>query len=413
MKRRITLIQSRNRARSFIAGALVLTTACALLCLPVPRTSAADHRDGPKISNDLRVDLDDVFIFLDPNNNSRVIMAFDVGGPIVPPENANAGIFDSSVNFRLQIENTGDADGDQLIDIRFTQPTGSGQPQTATVTLSGNRAPHTFTAPTTPASSTADIAPAPVVTVDEATGIMFSAGIQDDPFFFDVVAESRYRASLLAGQPDFALFDRARDSFAGYNVLMVVLSIPAAQLRGTAGNVIGLAAFTQQRKRTIISAEGDPVYQGLFVTLDRMGIPSINTLLIPYARKDEYNRATTTDDANGRFTGDIRASLRALGTDAVSTGAIVQIAARRGDMLRLNLSLNNTGLQGGDNPAAGFPNGRRPADDVMDKLLTLINNRVALGDNVDQNDVSFRNEFPFFAPPHQPLPRGSIDPTQN
>lgn len=413
MNSKLVMERLRNRGRSFIAGTLVLTTACALLWLSVPRTSAADHRDGPRFANNLALDLNDLYIFLDPNNNSRVIMAFDLGGPIIPPENANAGVFDSSVNFRLQIENTGDANGDKFIDIRFSEPTGSGQPQMATVTLSGNQSPRTFTAPTTPASSTADIAPAPVVTVDDATGIMFSAGIHDDPFFFDVPGEARYRASLLAGQPDTLFLERARDSFAGYNVLAVVLSIPAAELRGTAGNMIGLSAFTQQRKRTIISDDGDPVYQGPFVSLDRMGIPAINSMFIPYSRRDEYNRSTTADDANGRFTSDIRASLRALGTDATSTGAIVQLAARRGDMLRLNLSLANTGLQGGDNPAAAFPNGRRPADDVMDKLLTLINNRVTLGDNVDQNDVGFRDVFPFLAPPHQPLPRGSIDPTQN
>ncbi len=396
------LTHLRNRARGFIATALVLTSACALLCLPVPRATAADHRDGPKLSIPL-LDINDLYIFLDPNNSSRVIIAFDVGGPIIPPENASAGIFDPSVNYRLQIENTGDAVGDQFIDIGFTKPTGSGQPQTATITISGNQAPHTFTAQTTPSSSTAEIAPAPVVTVDETTGIAFSAGVSDDPFFFDAPAESRYRASLLAGRPDSTLLERARDSFAGYNVLMIALSIPAAKLRGSAGDLIGLSAFTQQRKKTILSAEGDPRYLGSFVTLDRMGIPSINTTLIPYARKDEYNRATTTDDANGRFTNDIRATLQSLGTDATSIGAIVELAAQRGDMLRLNLSLNNTGTQGGNNPAAGFPNGRRPLDDVVDKVLTLINNRVELGDNVDRNDVEFRSEFPFFAPPHQPL----------
>lgn len=413
MKHRIVLTHLRNRARGFIAGALVLATTAALLFSPVHRSLAADHRDGPIFGNNLSVDLDDVYIFLDPNNNSRVIMAFDLGGPIIPPENANAGVFDSSVNFRLQIENTGDAEGDRFIDVRFNAPTGSGQPQTAIVTLTGNGPPRSLTAPTTPPSSIADIAPAPVVTTDEATGIMFTAGIFDDPFFFDVPAELRYRTTLLAGQPDVLLLDRARDSFAGYNVLMVVLSIPAAQLRGPAGNVIGLSAYTQQRKRTTISDDGDPVYQGQFVTIDRMGLPAINSMLIPYARKDEYNRSTTADDARGRFTSDIRTSMQALGADAVSTGAIVQFAARRGDMLRLNLSVGNTGLQGGDNPAAAFPNGRRPGDDVMDSLLTLINNRVALGDNVNQNDVGFRNVFPFFAPPHQPLPRGSVDPTQN
>ena len=81
-----------------ITYSIALAVCLALLWLPMPRTSAADHRDGPILGNNLSVDLDDVYIFLDPNNNSRVILAFDLAGPIIPPENANAGVFDSSVS---------------------------------------------------------------------------------------------------------------------------------------------------------------------------------------------------------------------------------------------------------------------------------------------------------------------------
>jgi hypothetical protein len=404
---------AQRRHGRFIARALVLTTVCALVCLPAPPAPAADHRDAPWFVIGNGLDIDDLFLFLDPNDNSKVIMAFDVAGPIVPAENASAGLFNPSVNFQFQIENTGDAAGDLSIDIRFTKPTGTGQPQTATVKLSRNQAAYTFTAPTTPASSTADSAPAPVVTVDEASGVAFSAGLHDDPFFLDEPAKLRYLASRLAGQPDSTLLERARDSFAGYNVMMIVLSIPAARLRGPAGDVIGVAAFTQQQRRAVITDNGAVQYAGPFVTLDRMGIPAVNDIFTPYPRRDEYNHATTTDDADGLFVADLRATLRALGTDATSTQIFLQQAARHGDMLRLNLSLPNTGPEGGANTAAGFPNGRRPGDDVMDTLLTLINNRVALHDHVDHNEVPLRNTFPFFAPPHQPLPPGSVEQTRN
>jgi hypothetical protein len=46
---------------------------------------------------------------------------------------------------------------------------------------------------------------------------------------------------------------------------------------------------------------------------------------------------------------------------------------------------------------------------VIDAILTIVNNRVALGDNVNANDAPFRNSFPFFAPPTQPFPAGAID----
>ena len=52
---------------------------------------------------------------------------------------------------------------------------------------------------------------------------------------------------------------------------------------------------------------------------------------------------------------------------------------------------------------AGFPNGRRLADDVTDIELRVVGgflkgNKLPLGDGVDQNDVPFRSAFPYVAP---------------
>ena len=135
--------------------------------------------------------------------------------------------------------------------------------------------------------------------------------------------------------------------------------------------------------------------------------------MVPFARKDAYNAATTRDDAAGSFASDIAATLTALGTDNTSIGILKSIAVTKGDMLRLNLNIANTGNGGGTNPEAGFPNGRRLADDTIDTLLTLINNRNALQDNVSANDVPFQNTFPFFALPQQPRDSGADDNTRN
>jgi hypothetical protein len=164
---------------------------------------------------------------------------------------------------------------------------------------------------------------------------------------------------------------------------------------------------------TNYGTEGAFSYSGQFVNLDRMGLPLINSAFIRSTRKDEYNRATTIDDAAGRFAADLAADLRALGTNTANIDILLDLAARRGDMLRLNLAIPNTGAGGGINPQAAFPNGRRPGDDVIDTIVTLVNNGATLGDNVARNEVAFRDAFPFFARPHQPLPAGSTDPTQN
>ena len=392
---------------------LVMTSmmACAMLLMPASRINAADHRDGPIITNNptnLSTDIDDLYLFLDPNDNTKVILAFDVAAPIIPAENANAGGFDPTANFRLQIENTGDAAGDLIIDVTFTSQTSRDQPQTAQITLSRGRSNMGFTAPTTVSSATATTAPPPVITTDPATGISFFAGLVDDPFFFDLPAELRYRASRLAGTPDPSFFDRARDSFAGYNALMIALSVPASLLRGPAGNMIGLSVHAQLNSKTDRSPDGDRNF-GKFVTVDRMGVPAINTVFVPFSRKNEYNRASTVDDANGRFASDIVNTLRQLHTDDTSIQILGRLAVANGDMLRLDLSMPNSGPGGGNNTGAGFPNGRRPGDDVIDIIVTIVNNRVPQGDNVNANDAPFGNAFPFFAPPTQPFPNGVID----
>jgi hypothetical protein len=79
---------------------------------------------------------------------------------------------------------------------------------------------------------------------------------------------------------------------------------------------------------------------------------------------------------------------------------------------------------GGDN--AGFPNGRRLGDDVVDIELQVVagflkGNMVPLGDGVDRNDKPFLSTFPYLPGPtsgfdsnpsdrfeqvHEPTPAG-------
>jgi hypothetical protein len=83
-------------------------------------------------------------------------------------------------------------------------------------------------------------------------------------------------------------------------------------------------------------------------------------------------------------------------------------------MIRLNMSIppcsskcSRLGVLGGD--IAGFPNGRRLSDDIIDESLrvvlgVLLPNHQAIadtiGDGVDGNDVSLNTQFPYVAYPH-------------
>jgi hypothetical protein len=132
-------------------------------------------------------------------------------------------------------------------------------------------------------------------------------------------------------------------------------------------------------------------------------------VLVPFARKKEYNRASPQDDAAGKFAADIIATLRSLGTTDVNINALANLGVLKGDILRLDTGIPNTGT----NAQAAFPNGRRLQDDVIDTILTVVANGVTLGDSVPTNDVAFRTTFPFLAPPHQPLAAGATDTTRN
>jgi hypothetical protein len=368
----------------------------------------SDHAEAPLVESDQASDIADIYTFLDPNNNSNVILAVDVHGFIVPGENGNLSGFDPDVLFRFNIENTGDAVPDKTIEITFDPQTSRSMPQTAHVSIPAKKKSDTvsFTAPTTVGSATAMVAPDPTVTTDASSGISFFAGLTDDPFFFDIPAFNRFVGSVLAGSPNGSLLSRGRDTFAGYNVQMITLSVPASLLKGSAGNVVGVSATTLRKRNTVRSAKNDPKSGGAYVAIDRMGVPAVNTALVPFARKDEYNRATTMDDAAGKFANDIVATLHALGTDDAHVGILASVAVTRGDMLRLDTSVANTG----SNAEAAFPNGRRPADDVIDTILFLVTNgTLTTGDNVNSNDVPFRTQFPFFAAPHQPLDTGIVD----
>jgi hypothetical protein len=64
---------------------------------------------------------------------------------------------------------------------------------------------------------------------------------------------------------------------------------------------------------------------------------------------------------------------------------------------------NRLGVIGGDK--AGFPNGRRLTDDVVDIALRvmegeLLGTHTKLGDAVSKNDVPFEATFPYVAEPH-------------
>ena len=446
------MICRKNRSRAFVA--LALTLALAFQLTMSPRSNASDHIDGPQLANDHASDINDMYFFIDPNDRTKAVMIMTVNPFMISSEIIGQAIFDHNLRYRFEIENTGDARSDVFIDVRFTRGVGrETAPQIATVMLPDGRQ---FSGPTnvpTQGADTDDIEPPDlVVNTDSRTGASFFAGIADDPFFLDNTAANRFVLSSIRnpGNPDRGIFaNRAgfnapdnsdpnadnqvagqlpgqarnrglnqgpgRDTYAGFNTLTIAVSVPVAMLRSrTRGpsDELGLNGVTQRQRQQIVRTDGQVVGQGRFVTVDREGVPLVNNGLIPAPRKDEYNGADTVDDANGRFRADIIRSLRNFGTNDANIAILLNMIQVRGDFVRLNITVPNSGPGGGNNPDGGPANmgGRRLQDDVVDATFTLINNGQALGDFVDRNEFEFGDTFPFVAPQIMPNPNGINSP---
>jgi hypothetical protein len=145
---------------------------------------------------------------------------------------------------------------------------------------------------------------------------------------------------------------------------------------------------------------------GRWTGIDRMGNPAVNVVLIPFNQKNMHNAGNPIEDANRRFWPGILDTLQNFyRSDATSIAIFEDLLVKRGDFLRLDLTIPNTGT----NSQAAFPNGRRLTDDVVDTLNFLLNNRRPLPDNANGNDVPLRPAFPFLAPAQQPRVTGTTD----
>src|SRR4051794_6210857 len=190
----------------------ILLSAIVPLTLSLAPTSwASDHADGPTVAGDQAADLADCYMFVDPTDSTKIVLINTIRGFIVPGEAVNFALFDSTIRYRFQIENTEDEKPDAFIDVTFSEKN-SNDPQTATVRFSGSAfagvKSKPYTADTTVASVAATV-PATYFTAgahklkdkqNAEIDVDFFAGETDDPFFFDIPAFARFR-KLVADAP--------------------------------------------------------------------------------------------------------------------------------------------------------------------------------------------------------------------
>jgi uncharacterized protein DUF4331 len=280
-------------------------------------------------------------------------------------------------------------------------------------------------------------------------------GQRDDPFFVDLGAtfdginidpKPLGRGTIPGNNGG------GKDDLSGYSVHSIVLQVPeqavtkdgekadkpkrkhdddddddAKASANAVNDVVGVWASTERRKLQVVDS-GDDEGKADWVQVSRLGNPLVNEVVIPLGLKDKFNRTSPADDATnfGKFVVEpelakLMNALFSLGVKETDRTDIV-LALLQGvpglnrqsdkpvDTLKINLATppstteNRLGVLGGD--LAGFPNGRRLADDVTDIELRVVAgalldppNNVPLGDGVDTNDKPFTSSFPYLASP--------------
>jgi hypothetical protein len=284
-----------------------------------------------------------------------------------------------------------------------------------------------------------------VKTIGDGTKVF--AGQRDDPFFVDLGATfDGINVRDLTGNKG-----SGKDDLSGMNTHAIVMQIPerlvtkdhkAVSGPGAADAVVGVWSTTERKRLQVngASAAGKKhrghhkkakrSYHGGWVQVSRLGNPLVNEVVIPLGKKDQFNRTTPDRDAElyGKYVvkPELAAVLNALfsvnapendRTDIVQAllQGIPMLNQHKGidgppavDTIKLNLGVppsqteNRFGVIGGD--TAGFPNGRRLGDDVVDIELQVVagflkGNKVPLGDGVDKNDKPYLSTFPYLASP--------------
>jgi hypothetical protein len=348
-----------------IAALAVAAGALALTALIVQRAGpsaarAADHLDAPGLmppGGSVQSDLTDVYAFQSPSNPANSVLVLNVNtGPAGSNFTFGRGIpgvgNTKGVLYNLNIDNNGDAVTDVNLRVRFGQPAEDGSQQFE-VRRNGK-----LLISMDQGLSTAFGASPHTVTVGDVKAF---AGRRDDPFFFDLAA--------FLGLNGRSLCDgHQTDFFAGRNVSSIVLELPSSMLTSDSGNPrIGVWASTNADATQI----------------DRLGRPAINTVLNHGEEKNQFNAGDPVNDWRD-FGARFVTELTALG--AANPNGLAHFLLP--DILTYDTS-----------STAGFPNGRRLSDDVIDTELSLLTNGALTGDCI-ANDSTFSNTFPYLGSPN-------------
>ncbi len=451
-----------------VLGVLVLVALALGISAQVhlPNAGASSHREAPLIAQDPTADATDFYMFVSPDKPDTVTFIANYVPFQYPGGGPNFYPFGDDVLYRINIDNNADAIPDIWYDFQFkttvknpntflynTGPItklddstwNSAQTYTVTRTKNGTSTVlgSNLTMPPDYVGnkSVPDYNALAQAAVHDLNGTMVFAGQRDDPFFVDL-GSTFDLLTIRPGPPGNK--GGGYDDLAGFNVNTIAVQVPISELTVPPRTGIGAWTTSYRRSTRVLGDKGTSTSTGDWVQVSRLGHPLVNEVVVPLAFKDYWNSSKPSGDAV--FLGGVtdpeparllhalyglnvpptpRNDLVAIfltGIDGVNkpTGVVPAEELRLNTAIspaKLNVSNGLTaffgarcGLLAGD--TAGYPNGRRLSDDVVDIALQAVaggtpftpetnvapNNQ--LGDGVDENDVPFLATFPYVAPPH-------------
>ncbi|MFE9453200.1 DUF4331 family protein [Streptomyces sp. NPDC006739] len=443
---------------TLICGALAAggITAASVAALEPGVAAASSHREAPLISGTPQYDNTDLYAFVSPDKPDTTTIVSDYIPFEEPAGGPNFYQFADDAQYDIHIDNNGDAKDDLIF--RYTFRTQIKNKKTflyntgvvdnltdpdLNVTQSYNldliklkdgRQQYTSRIASDVPAAPSDVGKASMpdyaklrsqAIYKTSNGGATFAGQADDPFFADL----RVFDLLYGGN----LSEVGNDTLKGYNVNTIALQVPNDLIRQSATRpTVGIYATTQRRNA-----------QGYYAQVSRLGNPLVNEVVNPQKDKDRFNASQPKDDAQFlrnvtnpelpklieaiyhiKAPSEPRNDLVSVFLTGVKGLNTEQPYATPSEMLRLNTSIKPTanpkrlGVLDGDN--AGFPNGRRLTDDVIDEALQvmegeLVGHKNDLGDAVDKNDKGFEKYFPYVAEPTSgsrgPLAKGTTSGT--
>ena len=260
-----------------------------------------------------------------------------------------------------------------------------------------------------------------------AAGRLF-VGQRQDPFAVNLGTIFDLVNAPVSVITDPALINAAPNTIGDKNVTTLALEVPIACLTRPGEPVIGGWTTASVKQGRLVSGaprngahENATFNAGPWVQVSRLGMPLVNEVVIGLKDKDRFNASKPQGD--GQFATYVtNPTLPALleialalpntaptnfpRTDLVTTfltgiaGLNQPAAVTASEMLRLNTGIapvpfasqNRLGVVGnilaGGSDAAGFPNGRRPKDDIVDISLIAVMGGLCVA-NGDANALGF------------------------